>query len=127
MAVRSPHRAFRFLEALGYSDGPQIFDPLQAVHMAMRHHPDMPDVELIWPGEEGPSPIDKLIRPSSGQIYHLCYAADDPERALHAVEAAGLSALHLTEAIPAPLFGAASVSFHHIEGFGLIEIIHPVR
>ncbi len=50
LAVPAPDPAFAFLEALGYGPGAQAFDPLQNVNLAMRHHAQMPDVEVIWPG-----------------------------------------------------------------------------
>ena len=60
LAVPGPDQAFLFLAALGYRVGDQTFDPLQNVNLAMRYHSDMPDVEVIWPGD-GPSPIDQMI------------------------------------------------------------------
>lgn len=123
MAVQRPDGAFRMLRALGYRDGATAFDPLQAVHVAMRHHPEMPDVEVIWPGD-GPSPIDKLIKPGDGRIYHLCFVAEDAEATLARWQAAGLEVVPVREPRPAVLFDGRPVSFHHIAGFGLIELIH---
>ena len=123
LAVDSPERAFLYLKTLGYQEGHQAYDPLQRVNVAMRHHVQMPDVEVIWPGDE-PSPIDKLIKRGDGRIYHLCYTVRDAAGALAAMEAAGLDLMTVSEPLPAILFGGESVSFHHIAGFGLIELIH---
>src|SRR5215470_1043877 len=88
LAVRQPQKAFAFLASLGYCDGAQIFDPLQSVNLAMRHHNIMPDVEVIWPGD-GTSPIDNLIRGGKSLVYHLCFAAPDAEQVLAALQRAG--------------------------------------
>jgi Glyoxalase/Bleomycin resistance protein/Dioxygenase superfamily len=123
LAVASPNDAFRYLASLGYTAGNAAFDPLQQVNLAMRHHPAMPDVEVIWPGD-GPSPIDRLIRKTGTMIYHLCYACPDADAALAALSAAGTEILTVSPPTPAILFGGRDVSFHHISGFGLIEILH---
>ncbi|TFV43152.1 VOC family protein [Bradyrhizobium niftali] len=123
LAVASPDDAFRYLASLGYRAGNSAFDPLQRVNLAMRHHPMMPDVEVIWPGD-GPSPIDRLIKKTGTMIYHLCYACADADAALTALSAAGMEILTVSPPTPAILFGGQHVSFHHISGFGLIEILH---
>ena len=122
LAVPQPDVAFRFLAGLGYTAGPSVFDPLQGVNLAMRHHPVMPDVEVIWPGN-APSPIDRLIQ-RGHMIYHLCYVTLDAMRSLSAIEAAGLEVMSLAEARPAVLFGGRNVSFHSIDQFGMVELIH---
>ncbi len=122
LAVPAPEAAFRFLETLGYATGAQTFDPLQNVNLAMRHHNNMPDVEVIWPGE-GPSPIDQMIK-RGNMIYHMCFETDDAEASIAAMEADGLRVLSLGEAKPARLFGGVPVSFHRVDGVGLVEFIH---
>lgn len=124
LAVRAPEPAFRFLAAMGYHcPGQPVFDPLQSVNLQMCHHPDMPDVEVIWPGEQ-PSPLDKMLKRSDSLIYHLCYTVADAERALEKMAAAGIAVLPVVAAKPAILFGGAEVSFHLVDGFGLIELLH---
>ena len=122
LAVPAPDPAFAFLEALGYGPGAQAFDPLQNVNLAMRHHAQMPDVEVIWPGD-GPSPIDQMIK-RGNMIYHMCFETDDAAASLASMEAAGHRVLSLGDAKPARLFGGVPVSFHRVDGFGLIEFIH---
>jgi Glyoxalase/Bleomycin resistance protein/Dioxygenase superfamily len=122
LAVPAPHTSMVFLEALGYAPGAAAFDPLQNVHLAMRHHPTMPDVEVIWPGE-GPSPIDHLIR-RGHMIYHICYVTEDAAASLDAMAAAGLEVVPVGPAKPAALFGGVPVSFHSVDQLGLIELIH---
>jgi hypothetical protein len=124
LAVAAPEEAFLYLASLGYTEGNSVFDPLQKVNLAMRHHSFMPDVEVIWPGE-GPSPIDNLVKRTGSMIYHLCYSCPDPAAALSALERAGLETIVVSPPTPAILFGGREVSFHHISGFGLIEMLYP--
>ncbi|VIO71730.1 VOC family protein [Bradyrhizobium ivorense] len=122
LAVAAPEEAFRYLASLGYLAGNSAFDPIQRVNLAMRHHPVMPDVEVIWPGH-GPSPIDKLIKRTGTMIYHLCYACPNAEQALDALAASGVEIVPVGVPAPAVLFGGQKVSFHHVSGFGLIELL----
>jgi hypothetical protein len=122
LAVKSPEAAFRYLSDLGYRAGSSCYDPLQKVNLAMRHHDRMPDVEVIWPGQE-PSPIDRMLKQSDSMIYHLCYTSENVDGSLAALERAGLEVLPLGMAQPALLFGGIEVSFYNITGVGIIEII----
>jgi len=125
LAVRRPEKAFAFLATLGYRAGAQVYDPLQSVNLAMRHHPAMPDVEVIWPGE-APSPIDTLVKGGKSLIYHLCFATEDAARALADLQGAGHQVIEIAPPKPAILFGDLPVSFHNVLGFGVIEIIHGI-
>ena len=122
LAVPTPEGAFRYLSALGYTEGNMVFDPAQKVNVAMRHHAVMPDVEVIWPGEK-PSPIDKLLKRNGSMIYHICYEVIDPEAAVALMEAAGLEVVLVSPPKPTPLFGGREVSFHSVEDVGLIELL----
>ncbi|MET4278984.1 MULTISPECIES: VOC family protein [unclassified Bradyrhizobium] len=126
LAVGSPDEAFRYLASLGYTAGNQVFDPLQRVNLAMRYHPAMPNVEVIWPGD-GPSPIDKQIKKNGSMIYHLCYTCPNAEAALSKLAATGVDIQTVSPPTPALLFGGQSVSFHFVSGFGLIEILHTAE
>jgi catechol 2,3-dioxygenase-like lactoylglutathione lyase family enzyme len=123
LAVRRPQKAFAFLAALGYHDGKQVYDPLQSVNLAMRHHPAMPDVEVIWPAES-PSPIDNLVTGGRSLVYHVCFATQDAERALAELKAAGHQIVEVVPPKPAILFEGLAVSFHNVLGFGMVELIH---
>lgn len=123
LAVRRPEKAFAFLQSLGYRAGAQVYDPLQSVNLAMRHHPTMPAVEVIWPGE-APSPVDSLIKGDKALVYHLCFATHDARRALDELAAAGHQVIEIAPPKPALLFDGVPVSFHNVLGFGVIEIIH---
>jgi hypothetical protein len=122
LAVGSPEEAFLYLGALGYTEGAREFDPIQGVHLAMRHHSAMPDVEVIWPGD-GPTPIDKFVKRMGTMIYHLCYECSEPDRVIAALEMAGLETALVSPPMPAVLFGGREVSFHMVSGFGLIELL----
>lgn len=126
LAVQSPKQAFSFLQALGYEKGESLFDPLQGVNLAMAHHTDMPDVEVIWPGDK-PSPIDAMLKRQDSMIYHLCYTSNNPELSLTKIQEAGFAVLPVSEPQAAILFGGREVSFHMVLGFGLIEIIYPPK
>jgi len=125
LAVRRPQKAFAFLSALGYREGAEVYDPLQSVNLAMRHHPAMPDVEVIWPGS-APSPIDTLIKGGTSLTYHLCFATEDAAQALADLQSDGHRIIEIAAPKPAVLFGGIPVSFHNVLGFGMIEIIHGV-
>lgn len=122
LAVAEPEPAFLYLHTLGYREGRQVFDPLQRVNLAMRHHATMPDVEVIWPGDE-PSPIDRLVKRMGSLIYHLCYECSEADSALAALEAAGLAVVPVIPPTPAVLFGGRAVSFYTISGIGLVELL----
>ncbi len=122
LAVRDPAEAFRYLLTLGYTEGNAVFDPLQQVNLAMRHHPAMPDVEVIWPGD-GPSPVDRMIKGSGTMIYHLCYECPDSSAIMAALEAAEIETVLVSPPRPAILFAGREVSFHMVSGFGLIELL----
>jgi hypothetical protein len=123
LAVPSSDEAFRFLTALGYTTGRVVFDPLQFVNLAMCTHPEMPDVEVVWPSDI-PSPIDRLLRRDGPVVYHLCYVAVSPSRAIAAMAGAGFNVAAVVEAKPAALFSGQKVSFYNVDNIGLIEIIH---
>lgn len=122
LAVQGPEPAFLYLRTLGYREGRQVFDPLQRVNLAMRHHATMPDVEVIWPGDE-PSPIDRLIKRMGSLIYHTCYECSQPDLAIAALEAVGLEVVPVSPPTPAVLFGGREVSFYSISGIGIVELL----
>jgi hypothetical protein len=64
-----------------------------------------------------------MIQRHSGLVYHLCYTAESPERAVTAIAQAGLSIVAASISKEAVLFGGREVSFFFVENVGLIEII----
>ena len=99
-----------------------MFDPLQSVNLAMRHHTTMPDVEVIWPGDVA-SPIDTIVQGGKSLIYHLCYESTNVEQSVADLQAAGLRVIEISPPKPAVLFGGMQVSFYNILRVGIIEII----
>jgi Glyoxalase/Bleomycin resistance protein/Dioxygenase superfamily len=122
LAVADPDVTFRFLALQGYTEGNMVYDPLQRVNLAMRHHQIMPDFEVIWPGSE-PSPIDKMIKRHGTMMYHCCYETDRVDDALKIITDAGFDVAMVSPPKPALLFGGREVSFHLIDKFGLIELL----
>jgi len=124
LAVRKPDSARQFLEGVGYSIGEAVFDAEQNVVLHMATHPAMPEVEIISPAESGRTPVDSLIaRHKQGIVYHICFATADLAASVRAIEAAGLRHFCVSPPKPAALFDGCPVSFHVIDGFGLVEIV----
>jgi catechol 2,3-dioxygenase-like lactoylglutathione lyase family enzyme len=123
LAVKTPDQATSFLTALGYKLGEAVFDSGQNVHLMMATHPSQPQVEVIYAGREG-GPIDKLVQQHpSGIVYHLCYSTKDLAQSLAQMKTAGLQVICFSKPKPAPLFQGQHVSFYHVTGMGLIEIL----
>jgi methylmalonyl-CoA/ethylmalonyl-CoA epimerase len=124
LAAREPAAACRVLKGLGYRCGEEIFDPEQNVRLVMCDHDSMPSVEVIAPGSDGKTPVDRLVaKHGGGIVYHLCYTTQDLSGTLAAMEKEGLHATCVAPPTPAILFGGERVSFYLLDGLGLIEII----
>ena len=124
LAAREPQAACHVLKALGYRCGEEIFDPEQNVRLVMCDHDAMPSVEVIAPGSVGKTPVDRLVaKHGGGIVYHLCYTTTDLSASLATMEKEGLHATCVAPPTPALLFGGERVSFYHLDGLGLIEII----
>ena len=124
LAVAEPSQASLFLNMQGYRAGRTLFDALQGVNLAMWHHPHEPDFEVIWPGDR-PSPIDKIVKQHRSLIYHCCFETNCRSAAVERMEREGLFVATVSAAAPAPLFEGREVSFHLVDGFGLIELLTP--
>lgn len=122
LATRHPDRAAAFVTTLGYALDAPVWDPLQQVHVRLGHHPSMPTVELVWPGD-GPSPIDGVLERAGAGPYHLCWEVDDLDAAADALGDAGHRIFPVTEPTPAVLFGGRRVWFLTVHGFGLVELL----
>jgi methylmalonyl-CoA/ethylmalonyl-CoA epimerase len=123
LAVRRPNDAAVLLRGLGYRIGEPIFDPEQNVNITMCTHGEMPDIEVICPGQ-GKGPIDGLVaRHKNGIVYHLCYVTDNLADTLKRLNDEELRLQCVSPPKPAILFGGRRVSFYMIVGIGLIEIV----
>ena len=123
LAVADDAAALRMLRLLGYTIGERVHDPLQKVYVRLCRSDTHPAVEIVLPGPDGPSPIDGLLRRNPASLYHTCYETPDLDATLRAFEHAGLATLPLTERRPAVLFGGRHVSFHHVGGWGTVELL----
>jgi len=122
LAVTHVDRAVNFLAGLGYYIGESVRDDLQNVNLIFCTHKSMPAVEIIWPTETD-GPVSGILKFSNELIYHSCYESPDLESTLAAIRKEHNSIACLSPPAPAPLFSGRKVSFYHVRGFGLIEIL----
>ena len=123
LAAAQPVRAEAMLRQLGYRCGEAVHDPLQDVLLRWCTHETAPAVEIVSPVGEG-GPLTRLLAAQPSSFYHLCWETDlGCEATLAAMQAAGLRAVTVREPLPAVLFGGRRVSFHMVQGFGLIELL----
>jgi len=125
LAVKDDRHALIMLEQLGYTVCERVHDPLRNVYVRMCSSPSHPAVEIVQPGEDGRSPVDKLISQYGELIYHTCYETPDLSETLSMIQKAGLRCIPLSERGPAVLFGGRHVSFYKIPGWGIIELLEP--
>ncbi len=123
LAVKQDKEALTMLEAMGYTPGERILDPLQNVYVRLVTAPDKPTIEIVQPGEGDKSPLDAMISKYNELIYHTCYETPDLAKTLASIEAAGLRCMTLAERKPAVLFGGRHVSFYKIFGWGILELL----
>lgn len=123
LAAADPVKAAEFAARLGYSCGPEVFDPLQDVRLRWCEQSLSPSLEIVSPASpDGPLKRILLNHPSS--FYHLCYEiSSDTEVALDALRTDGARVVTVVAPVPAILFGGRRVSFHMVHGFGLIELL----
>lgn len=122
LAVRDDTAALAFLRAQGLVPGERVYDPNQNVYVRLCTADHHPTVEIVQPGE-GKSPIDSLIRKYNELFYHSCYEVDDLDATLAAIRALGIDYFTIAERKPAPLFGGRHVSFHQLDGYGIVEFL----
>lgn len=122
LALKKEDSAIPFLTGLGYHIGDLVHDPEQKVHLRLCTHDEFPCVELVSKADED-GPLDTILKKTTELIYHTCYETADLTATLQTFEGAGLRALPVVERKPAILFGGRYVSFYHVMGFGLIELL----
>jgi len=125
LAVADPSRAVVFLQRMGYRCGEAIIDPLQNVVLHWCEMEAAPSVEVVSPTETK-GPLTSVLAEHPTSFYHLCYEADslktDPIELLRATGARLVTVMPPT---PAVLFAGRLVSFHLVQGFGLVELLQP--
>ncbi|MDB4627218.1 VOC family protein [bacterium] len=124
LAVRDPEAALHQLSAFGYTGHPPVYDELQKVHLILCRSEVMPDVEIIYAGDES-GPLDSILKHGETQIYHTCYEVDDLEETLAGWEDRKVKFRCVAPPKPAVLFGGRKVSFYYLPGFGLVELLEP--
>lgn len=122
LATKRHEKAVAFCQALGYSVGSRIHDPLQKVNLSMCTHTSEPNIEIISPEEEI-GPLNAYLETSQEIVYHVGYTTLDREAALKDIASAGFRVITVSEPRPAVLFDGKLVSFYRIVGYGLIEFI----
>jgi len=122
LAVRQPEMAIRFLSGLEYEIGPSIRDDLQNVNLIICIKNTMPAFEIISETKTA-GPLTNILKSNSSLIYHVCYESDVLDESLAALESDGFRVIPISEPKPAVLFAGRKVSFYHVHGFGLIEIL----
>ena len=126
MAARDAGAALRTLAALGYQCGPQVHDPLQGVHLHWCTRPGQPAVEVVSALEGQDSPLGAVLASQGTSFYHLCFEApEDTAASLARLRDEGLRIVTVRPPLPAVLFGGRQVSFHVVQGFGLVELLEP--
>ena len=122
LAVRKEDAALKYLSAIGYTLGTRIYDAEQNANVRLCVSPNMPAVELVTPGI-GPGPLDSILNRSPEMIYHLCYQTSDLTRVLESFKVKEIRHLCISPRKRAILFNYRFVSFYHLPGFGLIELL----
>jgi methylmalonyl-CoA/ethylmalonyl-CoA epimerase len=119
-----PELAVGRLARLGYTAGPEVFDPLQEARLRMCSGPGAePRIELITPGPGNPG-LGKLLKRRGDYMYHVCYevdAIDDGVRWLQLDDQERL--VEVVAPRPAVLFGGRRVAFYATPGLGLVEFL----
>ena len=122
LAASAPEAAVALLAGLGYEIGPRVSDPCQRVGLIMCRHSSMPDVEVVFPESEK-GPLDGILKRGGEGLYHTCYASRDAEASVALMRKDGHRVVAVSPAQPAVLLGGRKVSFYHVAGFGLMEIL----
>ncbi len=123
LAVKNDNEALVMLQALGYSIGDRIYDPLQNVYLRLCTSVNQPAVEIVQPGDNGKSPVDLILSKYNELIYHTCYETLDLCATLETIEQIGMRCILLSDRKPSVLFGGRHVSFYKICGWGIIEFL----
>lgn len=123
LAAADPQRAVALLEGLGYRCGDAVFDPLQNVVLRWCEMDEAPPVEVVSPSDKK-GPLASVLAEQPTSFYHLCYEAQsrqvDPVEQLRSIGARFVTVVPPT---PAILFDGRLVSFHLVQGFGLVELL----
>ena len=101
LAVKTDREALVMLEALGFTIGQRIHDPVQNVYVRLCTSPSRPPVEIVQPGGGDKGPVDAILSKYREVIYHTCYETPDLQATLAAFDGLGLSYMTLSDWRPA--------------------------
>jgi hypothetical protein len=116
-------QAVQNLTALGYQVGELIHCPFQKARLALADHPlNFPRLEIVAPDPDNDG-LKSLLSHKGDYMYHQCFTAPDPAAVLAGLENRGVRVRLVAPPMPATLFCGRKVSFHAVEGLGLIELL----
>lgn len=123
LAAVDPVRATAFVAQLGYHCSSAVFDPLQNVHLRWCECDCAPAIEIVSPAERD-GPLGRILIDQPSSFYHLCYEIEvTTTDALDTLRVGGARVVTVLAPLPAVLFDGRNVSFHMVQGFGLIELL----
>ena len=122
LAVADPARALAFLAQMGFACGSRVSDPLQRVDLVWCSHAQMPSVELVI-ATDPDGPLRSVLAQAPSSFYHLCWEVPGIDAAVAHWTGSGLRVATVRAPLPAILFGGRRVSFHMVQGFGLVELL----
>lgn len=125
-----PEKTLLALRALGYVEERRVRDELQGVDLIWCIRGESPAMEIV--SAIGPeSPLQSIFaRQLDAGLYHLCFEMITPlAETLAGFESRALRVITVREPLPAILFDGREVSFHMIQGLGLVELLgqHPTK
>jgi hypothetical protein len=126
LAVEGPEQALVFLAGQGYQVGETVFDPEQNVNLIWCTHPTMPTVEVIYQSDPK-GPLESVLRNRRESFYHVCYAVQDVPNVIASLKNLGLRVICVAGQKPSVLFQGQTVGFYYVSGFGLVELVCPVK
>lgn len=122
LAAKHPEKALHLLKGLGYDAGEPVEDPSQKVGLILCTCAVMPTIEVIYQTEAA-GPLKGYLKQSAAIIYHICYETTDLQESLKALKEDNNTVMLVSPPKPAIFFAGRKVSFYHIHGLGLVEIL----
>ena len=123
-----PEKTLLALNALGYVEDRRLRDERQGVDLIWCLKGQSPAMEIV--SAHGPeSPLKSIFaRQLDAGLYHMCFEMIAPlAETLDLFESSGLRVMTVRGPLPASLFAGREVSFHIIQGLGLIELLESNR
>lgn len=120
VACRNMDKTAELYNALGYSKGDVVFDPLQNINICFLSHPTMPLVELLAPVDEK-SPVVQILEKNGTTPYHTCYVTTDIEATIKTFKR--MKYLVVSKPKEACAIDGRRVAFLYNPDMGLIELV----